>query len=41
MSSDNIIKQGTMAILRDSQANTWDKLYFILKRYVPHFSITC
>jgi hypothetical protein len=24
-----------MAILRDSQANKWDKLYFTLKRYVP------
>ena len=36
MSSDTIIKQGTMAILRDSQANEWDKCYFILKRYVPH-----
>jgi len=37
--SDNIIKQGTMAILRDSQANQWDKLYFVLKRYVPLFCL--
>jgi len=36
MGSDTIIKEGTMAILRDSQANRWDKCYFILKRYVPH-----
>jgi kinesin family protein 1 len=35
MGSDTIIKEGTMAILRDSQANKWDKCYFILKRYVP------
>jgi kinesin family protein 1 len=35
MGSDTIIKEGTMAILRDSQANRWDKCYFILKRYVP------
>jgi len=35
ISSDTIIKEGTMAILRDSQANKWDKCYFTLKRYVP------
>ena len=39
MSSDTIIKEGTMAILRDSQANKWDKCYFILKRFVSANSL--
>ena len=32
LNSDTVIKQGYLMILRDSQKNEWEKMYFELRR---------
>ena len=32
MKRHTVIKQGPMMLLRDSQANQWEKLHFVLRR---------
>jgi kinesin family protein 1 len=37
--SESVIRSGVLMLLRDSQANQWDKLHFVLRRWV-RFRVT-